>query len=284
MIKIIQRVVLVLTILAAVLMAAAVIKTVGFRDTDGPEITMDQSSITVDVDCTDEELLQGITAADKKDGDVTDSLVVESLSNFIEKGRRLVTVAAFDQDHNVTKAAREVVYNNYTSPRFSLTGPLRFAVNSDESLTSVFQVQDCLDGDLSGEVVITSDYYYDYSVAGAYTVNFQVSNSAGDVVELPLTVETYDASADSSAPKVELSEYLIYVETGSAINPSDYILGVTDSGMSWEMGDNSNPYSLSDIEITNPVDTSTPGVYEISYTIPSDGEYQASIRLVVIVE
>lgn len=284
MIKIIQRVVLVLTILAAVLMAAAVIKTVGFRDTDGPEITMDQSSITVDVDCTDEELLQGITAADKKDGDVTDSLVVESLSNFIEKGRRLVTVAAFDQDHNVTKAAREVVYNNYTSPRFSLTGPLRFAVNSDESLTSVFQVQDCLDGDLSGEVVITSDYYYDYSVAGAYTVNFQVSNSAGDVVELPLTVETYDASADSSAPKVELSEYLIYVETGSAINPSDYILGVTDSGMSWEMGDSGNPYSLSDIEITNPVDTSTPGVYEISYTIPSDGEYQASIRLVVIVE
>lgn len=284
MIKIIQRVVLVLTILAAVLMAAAVIKTVGFRDTDGPEITMDQSSITVDVDCTDEELLQGITAADKKDGDVTDSLVVESLSNFIEKGRRQVTVAAFDQDHNVTKATREVVYNNYTSPRFSLTGPLRFAVNSDESLTSVFQVQDCLDGDLSGEVVITSDYYYDYSVAGAYTVNFQVSNSAGDVVELPLTVETYDASADSSAPKVELSEYLIYVETGSAINPSDYILGVTDSGMSWEMGDNSNPYSLSDIEITNPVDTSTPGVYEISYTIPSDGEYQASIRLVVIVE
>lgn len=284
MIKIIQRVVLVLTILAAVLMAAAVIKTVGFRDTDGPEITMDQSSITVDVDCTDEELLQGITAADKKDGDVTDSLVVESLSNFIEKGRRQVTVAAFDQDHNVTKAAREVVYNNYTSPRFSLTGPLRFAVNSDESMTSVFQVQDCLDGDLSGEVVITSDYYYDYSVAGSYTVNFQVSNSAGDVVELPLTVETYDASADSSAPKVELSEYLIYVETGSAINPSDYILGVTDSGMSWEMGDNSNPYSLSDIEITNPVDTSTPGVYEISYTIPSDGEYQASIRLVVIVE
>lgn len=284
MIKIIQRVVLVLTILAAVLMAAAVIKTVGFRDTDGPEITMDQSSITVDVDCTDEELLQGITAADKKDGDVTDSLVVESLSNFIEKGRRLVTVAAFDQDHNVTKAAREVVYNNYTSPRFSLTGPLRFAVNSDESLTSVFQVQDCLDGDLSGEVVITSDYYYDYSVAGAYTVNFQVSNSAGDVVELPLTVETYDASADSSAPKVELSEYLIYVETGSAINPSDYILGVTDNGMSWEMGDSGNPYSLSDIEITNPVDTSTPGVYEISYTIPSDGEYQASIRLVVIVE
>lgn len=284
MIKIIQRVVLVLTILAAVLMAAAVIKTVGFSDTAGPEITMDQSSITVDVDCTDEELLQGITAADKKDGDVTDSLVVESLSNFIEKGRRQVTVAAFDQDHNVTKATREVVYNNYTSPRFSLTGPLRFAVNSDESMTSVFQVQDCLDGDLSGEVVITSDYYYDYSVAGSYTVNFQVSNSAGDVVELPLTVETYDASADSSAPKVELSEYLIYVETGSAINPSDYILGVTDSGMSWEMGDNSNPYSLSDIEITNPVDTSTPGVYEISYTIPSDGEYQASIRLVVIVE
>ena len=156
MIKIIQRVVLVLTLLAAALMIAAVLKTVGFSDTDGPEITMDESSITVDVDCTDEELLQGITAVDKKDGDVTDSLVVESLSNFIEKGRRQVTVAAFDQDHNVTKATREVVYDNYTSPRFSLSGPLRFAANSDEIMTAVFQVQDCLDGDLSDEVVLTS--------------------------------------------------------------------------------------------------------------------------------
>mgnify|MGYP006864542025 CR=1 FL=1 len=39
MIKIIQRVVLVLTLLAAALMIAAVLKTVGFSDTDGPEIT-----------------------------------------------------------------------------------------------------------------------------------------------------------------------------------------------------------------------------------------------------
>lgn len=284
MIRIIQRAVVVLTVLAAALMLVAFIRTMGGRDTNGPEITMDQDSITVDIDCTDEELLAGVTASDAKDGDVTDSLVVEDLSNFIEKGRRMVTVAAFDQDNNVSKATREVVYNNYVSPRFSLTEPLRFAMNGDEDIASVFQVQDCLDGDLSGEVVITSDYYYDYSVAGDYTVTFQVSNSAGDVVELPLTVEIYDPSEDSSAPKVELSEYLVYVEAGSQIDPMSYVTGITDGGMTWEMGESGNPYGTGDIEVTNPVDTSVPGVYEISYTIPTGEGYQPTIRLAVVVE
>lgn len=284
MIRIIQRVVIVLTALAAVLMLAAFVRTMGGSDSNGPEITMDQDSITVGIDCTDEELLAGITATDAKDGDVTDSLVVEALSNFIEKGRRMVTVAAFDQDNNVTKATREIVYSDYTSPRFSLTVPLRFAMNGDEDITSVFQVQDCLDGDLSGEVVMTSDYYYDYSTAGDYTITFQVSNSAGDVVELPLTVEIYDSSEDSSAPKVELSEYLVYVEAGSQIDPMSYVTGVAVGGMSWEMGESGNPYGTDDIEVTNPVDTSVPGVYEIGYTIPTGEGYEPVIRLVVIVE
>ncbi len=284
MIRIIQRVVIVLTVLAAVLMLAAFVRTMGGSDSNGPEITMDQDSITVGIDCTDEEILAGITATDAKDGDVTDSLVVEELSNFIETGRRMATIAAFDQDNNVTKVTREIVYSDYTSPRFSLTEPLRFAMNGDEDITSVFQVEDCLDGDLSGEVVITSDYYYSYSTAGEYTVTFQVTNSAGDVVELPLTVEIYDSSEDNSAPKVELSEYLVYVETGSQIDPLSYVTGVTEGGTSWEMGESGNPYETEDIEVTNPVDTSEAGVYEISYTIPVGEGYEPVIRLVVIVE
>lgn len=284
MVKILQRAVIVLTALAAVLMAAALIKTVGFRDTDGPEISMNQDSITVSIQDTDQALLAGITTEDKKDGDVTDSLVVEGLSNFIEKGRRQVTVAAFDSDNNVAKATREVIYSDYVSPRFSLDQPLRFALNDDGDIASVFHVEDCLDGDLTGDVLITSDTYYDYSLPGEYSVTFQVSNSAGDVVELPATVEIYDSTEDGAAPKVELSQYLVYIEAGSQINPMDYVTGVMEGGAHWNMGESGNPYGTGDIEITNPVDTSAPGVYEIGYTIRTGEAYQPAIRLIVIVE
>lgn len=284
MVKMIRRVVMVLFLLSVALSVLALIKTSSLKDKDGPEIVMEQESIYVSIDCTDEELLKGITATDKKDGDVTESLVVQDMSNFIEKGRRTVTVAAFDQDHNVTKATREVIYEDYTSPRFSLEEPLRFALNGSYIISSQFKVQDCLDGDLSGEVLITTAASFDTSMPGEYIVNFQVSNSAGDVAELPLTVEYYDAAEDNAVPKVELSEYLIYAKSGDSFEPMDYVSGIIKGGNYWEIDERNNPYDADDIEVSNPVDTSVPGVYEVSYTIPTEETYQPKIRLIVIVE
>lgn len=284
MIKLIRRTVIVLLILSAALSVFALIKTSSLKDNNGPKIMMVEDTVTVDIDCTDEELLNGISALDEKDGDVADTLVVQDMSNFIEKGRRQVTVAAFDSDNNVTKATREVIYRDYTSPRFSLEEPLRFELDASYIPTSIFTVQDCLDGDLSGEVLITSDSSFSTGIAGEYAVTFQVSNSAGDVVELPLTVEYYDVSEDNTAPKVVLSDYLIYIKSGDQIDPMDYVSGIVEGGASWEMDDSSNPYSSEDIEVTNPVDSSVPGVYEISYKVLTEETYQPKIRLIVIVE
>lgn len=102
------------------------------KDGKGPEISMDNSEISVSIHADEAELLSGVTAYDAKDGDVTDSLAVEHISNFIEKGRRKISIVAFDSDNNVTHAEREMVYNDYTSPVFSLDGPLRFSVNADD--------------------------------------------------------------------------------------------------------------------------------------------------------
>lgn len=56
------------------------------KDGKGPEISMDNSEISVSIHADEAELLSGVTAYDAKDGDVTDSLAVEHISNFIEKG------------------------------------------------------------------------------------------------------------------------------------------------------------------------------------------------------
>ncbi len=54
-------------------------------DRIGPVITMDQQELTVGLNATDEDFLQGVKAVDENDGDVTDSLVVESVSNFSKR-------------------------------------------------------------------------------------------------------------------------------------------------------------------------------------------------------
>ncbi len=72
-------------------------------DRIGPVITMDQQELTVGLNATDEDFLQGVKAVDENDGDVTDSLVVESVSNFLGGGRRLVGYAAVDRHNNVSR-------------------------------------------------------------------------------------------------------------------------------------------------------------------------------------
>lgn len=46
------------------------------KDGKGPEISMDNSEISVSIHADEAELLSGVTAYDAKDGDVTDSLAV----------------------------------------------------------------------------------------------------------------------------------------------------------------------------------------------------------------
>ena len=50
-----------------------------------PVIEMDSESITVSVEGGDEAILEGVTATDKKDGDITENLFIESRTNFFIK-------------------------------------------------------------------------------------------------------------------------------------------------------------------------------------------------------
>ncbi len=287
--KLLQRAIILVFILSVAIFSAAYWKMSRQNGGSAPQILMEESSITISIASTDEDILAGISAYDAEDGDVTDSLIVESLSNFVETGRRVATITAFDSDCNVTRISREVVYSDYESPRLSLSAPLRFVYTGTVDIESTLTVTDCLDGDLSEEVTITTEDSV-YS-KGSYTFTYEVSNSVGDMVSLTATVDFYDSSEDITCPHAVLSEYLIYLDQGDEIDPTDYITGVTYGGTYYgfqEMEadeEEEAAYTLEDIQIDNPVDTSTPGTYEISYTMQSSvSYYQTVIRLIVIVE
>ncbi|HIZ43524.1 MAG TPA: DUF5011 domain-containing protein [Firmicutes bacterium] len=262
-----------------------------FRTQDyvGPRITMDSESVTVSCAAGDDELLAGVTAEDSRDGDVTSSLMVESKSNFIEKGRRNITIAAFDENSHVTKASREVIYSDYQSPVFSMDRPLKFPVNTQDILVGV-TVQDMLDGDLTSQVKISGEYSINVSEAGEYPMVFTVANSAGDVVSLPVTVEIYNVQDEAAKPQIGLSQYLIYAGASAPVNPWDFVQTVEMEGAVYtrtESGALQSPegemITEDMVAIANPVDYNTPGTYEITYQITDADGRTGTVRLVTVV-
>ncbi len=75
-----------------------------------------KSSFQADGDVTYEEgsdtasLLEGVTATDEKDGDVTDSLMIENIFPNDDHTSASVVYAAKDSHNNVSKATRRVNY------------------------------------------------------------------------------------------------------------------------------------------------------------------------------
>ena len=259
------------------------------RDFGSPVIKVDGNSVTVSCTAGEEAMLEGVTAEDKKDGDVSDTLMIETMSNFIEKGRRNITIAAFDSDNHVTKVTREVVYNDYHSPRFTLSEPLRFPKNTTTILSGM-GVEDVLDGTLTSNIKTSGDYYVEVDTPGEYSMVFTVTNSAGDVSELPATVEIYDPAEEALKPQIMLSEYIVYTSVGTSINPWDYVEQITIGTSEYIRGGdnaltNAEYYHIyeSEVTISNEVDYSVPGVYEITYRYKTQDREPGSVRLIVVV-
>lgn len=267
------------------------------RDTLGPQITMEPQKLEVLAAVTEEELLQGITAYDVKDGDVTDSLMIEQFSNFIEKGRREVTVAAFDSDNHVSRMKREIIYTDYRSPRFYLRSRLRFPLESQD-IMSAFGVTDSLDGDLSSKLQMSPDYRVAIDRAGEYPVLVQVTNSAGEVAKVKATVEIYDPREEGKRTVLTLSDYLVYADAGSRIEPWDYVTDIRLGGREFKREEDgvlrNHDYDAqetrmrtaiteSEVAVEGSVDYNTPGCYELVYTFQADENETGSARLVVVV-
>ena len=248
-------------------------------DREPPKITMDQDELTLSVSDPESALLQGITATDAQDGDVTGSLVVESVLGVVANQEFTVTYAAFDSVGNVAKAQRTVHYSDYVSPRFSLTGSLLFQAGASLDIFSVLAAEDVVDGDLTERIKATmTSGGQQISEPGDYTVEFRVTNSLGDTsyFEAPIRV----VAAENNTAKVTLSEYLIYVSKGEKLQLKEYLESMKAGKDTIPLGRyNSDVF----IDVDSNVDTDTPGTYWVDYTV-TYGDYIGQSRLIVVVE
>lgn len=253
-------------------------------DTVGPELIVDEGLLELSVEDGTDMLLTGIRALDERDGDVTSSILVESVYGIDQNNMTTVTYAAFDRAGNVSKTQRQVRYVDYEHPRFQLYGSLTFSYGSGFDLLEYLGAQDVIEGDIRRRVHATliSDTK-SIEAEGRHQVKLQVTNSLGDTSELVVPVEVFDP--EWYAADVRLSDYLIYLDRGSAFNARSYLKEFIFRGEPIDMT-RGTPEGVS-VEIDNGVNMNEPGVYEVSYILSKSlnmNMYSGIAKLIVVVE
>lgn len=276
------------------LVGIAVILLIGYQlyqnmkeDSSGPYFNNNDDMITVSIADPESVLLEGITATDKKDGDVTDSILVEKLSGLYDSNKRTVTYVAFDSDDHISKMERELQYTDYVSPRFKLSGSLRFRAGETINIDKIIGVDDCIDGDLSNKVKILMDTTINNRLPGVYDVVYEVTNSAGDTQKLPVQVEIYETNRNEI--ELNLKEYLVY-SNGKTINYKNYLKSVKSGSIEYffEGVSDSEEDSISKSRVTvdAKVNYKVPGVYPVYFYYENYGSVytQGTEMMYVVVQ
>ena len=285
MMKKLRIAILIFFIIVAAVFAYSIIKRRLTVDYDAPTITAEDDVIMVSIVSSEEDLLKGMRAVDRIDGDVTNTLMVVSKSKFISKGTQLVNYAAFDNNKNVGTFSREVVYIDYVSPRLHLSAPLRYASGTTGiDYLEYMSAEDCLDGNITQQIKLSFGKTTTVSsLATVQQINVQVTNSGGDTSTLELTVSMEDYLLFSQQAPA-LREYIAYVPCGGVIDLESYEIGIWAAGKVRSFSDSKlGPENIS-ID-PNGLDCNTPGLYTVVYSLTGpEGEEFGTAELIVIVE
>ncbi|WP_429124521.1 immunoglobulin-like domain-containing protein [Aeromonas allosaccharophila] len=141
--------------------------------------------------------LAGVTANDKEDGDLTGQIQVEGSVDIQRIGLYPLTYKVSDRDNNVTEQVRSVeVYS--MKPVFSgVTDTTLELGTAFDPMTGV-SAHDEEDGDLTAQIKVSGSV--DSNKVGRYTLTYQVSDSAGQLVtqQRNVTVKEQGAICENS--------------------------------------------------------------------------------------
>lgn len=304
-------------ILVSVIALAMMSSYAGYKqgkvDKQAPVLSVDEETIEVVIGASDEELLAGVTAKDNRDGDVSDSIVIESIEKNEDSKENsfLITYVAFDSSGNFGHLSRELIYTDYEPTHFSFTQALRFAENQSFTLFDYIRAEDCIDGDLSAFITLDGgDNLLGQSInSGLYDCTLSVTNSVGDTTELPVQVEVYEDSYEERVlkPQINLKEYLVYIKKGDSFDAEEYLDYIVDGGNyridygpmvtvqngtqtetvteKVAQGDTGDWINISEVMVESQVNTEKTGIYNVIYRYISERNgYECTVQMIVVVE
>ena len=241
--------------------ATQVMRTVAVVQGNKPVITLSGggSSNEVIVECGGTYSELGFSASDVEDGVVTGSVVVDS-SNVDETtpGTYFVTYNVTDDSGNAAdEVTRQVRVTDTTAPTLSLTGGNMTIACGDTFTDPGASALDVCEGDISGSVVVGGDVVSASSAPGVYTITYDVADGVGNAAtQVTRTVTVTDTTPPTlllTGGNETIECGVVFVDLGAtAIDGCD---GDIDSSI---------------VVGGDVVDTTTPGVYVLTYNV-SDG-------------
>ncbi len=237
---------------------------------DMPVLKSETELLEVSVRDGEAGLLQGLTAHDKTDGDITNKILVASMSHFTEPDTLNVKYVVFDNHNNSATLTRKVHYTDYVPPRFVLAKNPVYTRGDKFDLLEYLQVTDCLDGDISHRVRVLYNAVSNYA-SGVFPLTVEVSNSCGDTVQLTLQVTYLDKRPTAS---VQLYENLVYLQKNQTFDPASMLSAVTDS--------NGVALDKNVVTVQGTLDTTTPGTYTLIYNY-TEGKLSGQAAMTVVV-
>lgn len=228
----------------AALLAGNVVVYIG-EDRKGPEISVPQEEITYVAGTDTSALLNGVTAQDNRDGDVTDTVTIESIIPNADQTGASVIYVAKDSKNNVTKETRTIVYST-DAAQAAVAAADQAAQNQAAADPAAAQ------GDAAGE--------------SAQTVDDGAAQNEAAIAALP-----------AESPRFYLTQYSVEVERGADFNELSYVQDISDDK-------DSRDELYQGIQISGEVDTNTPGEYTLEYhVVDSDGNNSNAAQLKVAV-
>lgn len=223
------------------------------RDKTGPKIIVSEDrEIAYGTDSDKKVLLDGVTAIDEKDGDVSDSLRVESVQNN-EDGSLKVTYSAVDDSNNVTKLTCKVETLNQKNSDEDAQEETTEASEENQEENQENTQQDEEDKEAQNQ-----------EEANQEEVDDSDSDTDAAIAALP-----------EGSPQLRLSTHQVELQVGASFQYMDYIESISDDK------DETNELYRK-IYLTGEVNTSQAGNYEISYYVTDSDKNQSNIEKLTV--
>lgn len=190
-------------------------------------------------------LMDGVSAHDVEDGDLTNKVVYASNVDVNTEGTYQVTYQVTDSVGHKTSATRDVAVIN-DAPVIHVSGENQIEVNHAFDPLQGVTADDYQDGDLTTGIKVAGDVYT--SKPGDYELTYTVTDKNGTVTTLKRTVTVF-----ATASTLDVSKVPTELKVGDQFNPNANVTAVS-------------PYGDVIVAVDGLVDTSKPGSYELTYT------------------
>lgn len=221
-------------------------------DRKGPEIAVPSGAdVTYEEGSDTALLLEGVTATDDRDGDVTDSVIIENIFPNDDRTGASVIYAAKDSHNNVTKVTRLV---NYKAAGDAAAPEENTETDGSDAAPAENAEAEGSDAAPAAEEAQQND-------------TEGVKNEANAKMEIE--------ALPSKSPRMYLNTYETTVKAGSELDKISYIKEITDDA-------DSQKTLFAEIQVDGEVDTATPGDYTLTYHVTDSNGNQSNMAVLTV--